>query len=345
MNKNTTWILHVAVWLMLFLSPLMFSHEQTISLVRVAAFSIFPLCMMTVFYTNYLWLVPRYYIAHEERFYWIFNMIMILVLAVLMQLWMHLLHPLFPDDGRPHPEPSFLKQLLFVARNIFNLSVVLFIATSMEISSRWHQMEDERIEMEAARKEAELANLRSQINPHFLLNTLNNIYALTAFDTEKAQKAIMELSKMLRHMLYDNQQNMVNLKEEIQFIGNYVNLMKLRLPQNVEVRFHSNYPEPCNIQVAPLIFISLVENAFKHGVSPTEKSFIDINISAENDLLTCEIKNSNYPKTQQDRSGHGIGLQQVERRLNLSYPQRHTWKKGITDNGKQYYSKIEIQLA
>ncbi len=345
MNKNTTWILHVAVWLMLFLSPLMFSHEQTISLVRVAAFSIFPLCMMTVFYTNYLWLVPRYYIAHEERFYWIFNMIMILVLAVLMQLWMHLLHPLFPDDGRPHPEPSFLKQLLFVARNIFNLSVVLFIATSMEISSRWHQMEDERIEMEAARKEAELANLRSQINPHFLLNTLNNIYALTAFDTEKAQKAIMELSKMLRHMLYDNQQNMVNLKEEIQFIGNYVNLMKLRLPQNVEVRFHSNYPEPCNIQVAPLIFISLVENAFKHGVSPTEKSFIDINISAEKDLLTCEIKNSNYPKTQQDRSGHGIGLQQVERRLNLSYPQRHTWKKGITDNGKHYYSKIEIQLA
>ena len=345
MNKNTTWILHVAVWLMLFLSPLMFSHEQTISLVRVAAFSIFPLCMMTVFYTNYLWLVPRYYIAHEERFYWIFNMIMILVLAVLMQLWMHLLHPLFPDDGRPHPEPSFLKQLLFVARNIFNLSVVLFIATSMEISSRWHQMEDERIEMEAARKEAELANLRSQINPHFLLNTLNNIYALTAFDTEKAQKAIMELSKMLRHMLYDNQQNMVNLKEEIQFIGNYVNLMKLRLPQNVEVRFHSNYPEPCNIQVAPLIFISLVENAFKHGVSPTEKSFIDISISAEKDLLTCEIKNSNYPKTQQDRSGHGIGLQQEERRLNLSYPQRHTWKKGITDNGKQYYSKIEIQLA
>lgn len=335
----------MAVWLMLFLSPLLFSHEQTISLVRVAAFSIFPLCMMTVFYTNYLWLVPRYYIAHEERFYWIFNMIMILVLAVLMQLWMHLLHPLFPDDGRPHPEPSFLKQLLFVARNIFNLSVVLFIATSMEISSRWHQMEDERIEMEAARKEAELANLRSQINPHFLLNTLNNIYALTAFDTEKAQKAIMELSKMLRHMLYDNQQNMVNLKEEIQFIGNYVNLMKLRLPQNVEVRFHSNYPEPCNIQVAPLIFISLVENAFKHGVSPTEKSFIDINISAEKDLLTCEIKNSNYPKTQQDRSGHGIGLQQVERRLNLSYPQRHTWKKGITDNGKQYYSKIEIQLA
>jgi len=335
----------VAVWLMLFLSPLMFSHEQTISLVRVAAFSIFPLCMMTVFYTNYLWLVPRYYIAHEERFYWIFNMIMILVLAVLMQLWMHLLHPLFPDDGRPHPEPSFLKQLLFVARNIFNLSVVLFIATSMEISSRWHQMEDERIEMEAARKEAELANLRSQINPHFLLNTLNNIYALTAFDTEKAQKAIMELSKMLRHMLYDNQQSMVNLKEEIQFIGNYVNLMKLRLPQNVEVRFHSNYPEPCNIQVAPLIFISLVENAFKHGVSPTEKSFIDINIGAEKDLLTCEIKNSNYPKTQQDRSGHGIGLQQVERRLNLSYPQRHTWKKGITDNGKQYYSKIEIQLA
>lgn len=352
MNKNTTWILHVAVWLMLFLSPLLFSHEQTISLVRVAAFSIFPLCMMTVFYTNYLWLVPRYYIAHEERFYWIFNMIMILVLAVLMQLWMHLLHPLFPDDGRPHPEPSFLKQLLFVARNIFNLSVVLFIATSMEISSRWHQMEDERIEMEAARKEAELANLRSQINPHFLLNTLNNIYALTAFDTEKAQKAIMELSKMLRHMLYDNQFNQVPLQDELNFLDSYVNLMKIRLPQNVDVVFTTNLLVP-DLKIRPLMFIPLVENAFKHGVSPTEPSFVNICIKTEKeqveegrmcDTITCDIKNSNYPKTNQDRSGHGIGLMQTQRRLELAYPNRFEWVKGVSDDGNTYQSTIKIRL-
>lgn len=345
MNKNTTWILHVAVWLMLFLSPLMFVHEQTFNLAQVTAFCTFPLCMMAVFYTNYLWLVPHYYISHNERFYWTFNFVIIVVLAFFMEWWMYLLHPLFPNHGHPKPEPSFVRHIFFVARNIFNLTVVAFIATTLELSSRWHKMEDERMELEAARKEAELENLRSQINPHFLLNTLNNIYALTAFDTEKAQGAIMELSKLLRHMLYDNQQNTVKLTEELQFIGNYVNLMKLRLPNNVEVHYKVNIPNSYDIEVAPLIFISLVENAFKHGVSPTNKSLIDIAVNATEKKLTYEIINTNYPKTQQDRSGHGIGLQQVERRLKLNYPQKYRWTKGTEDNGRMYVSKIEIDLV
>lgn len=344
MNKRINLLMHIATWLMIFISPILFSHDVSISFINMVTFAIFPICMMTVFYTNYCWLVPQYYIPHNEKFYWAFNIAMIIILALLMHAWMELIRPLFPDDLHRHHTPSASKQFFFVMRNIFNLTVVAAIATTIELSKRWHQAEDEKLELEAARKDAELKNLRSQINPHFLLNTLNNIYALTAFDKEKAQSAIMELSKLLRHMLYDNQRNLVNLKEEVLFIDNYVNLMKIRLPEHVEVRYRTDIPEPCHIEVAPLLFISLIENAFKHGVSPTEKSLIDINIHASNELLTCNIQNTNFPKTQEDRSGHGIGLQQVEHRLHLAYPNKYTWTRGTSPDKKTYISKIVINL-
>ena len=188
-----------------------------------------------------------------------------------------------------------------------------------------------------------MPHLRNQINPHFLLNTLNNIYALTAISAERAQEAIMELSKMLRHMLYEYQEPTVPLKEEVDFIRNYVSLMKLRMPAGVDVKFEINCNE-CNLRISPMLIISLVENAFKHGISPTEPSFVHIQVFIDkaNREVTFDIRNSNFPKTEEDRSGHGIGLQQVERRLQLIYPGKHIWEKGVTDDGKTYYSRITI---
>ena len=195
-------------------------------------------------------------------------------------------------------------------------------------------------EVEAERATAELRNLRSQINPHFLLNTLNNIYALTAFDTPKAQQAIQELSKMLRHILYDYQQPKVALSDEVEFLQNYVNLMRIRLSDSVDVKFQTFIANP-QLEVAPMVFISLVENAFKHGVSPSEPSFIHIQIESADNQIVCDIQNSNHPKTANDHSGHGIGLQQVQRRLDLSYPDHYQWEHGSTDDGI-YRSRIVI---
>ena len=189
---------------------------------------------------------------------------------------------------------------------------------------------------------AELINLRQQVNPHFLLNTLNNIYALTAFDTEKAQKAIIDLSKMLRHILYDYQQPYVSLKEEVEFLNNYIELMMIRLPDNVDIKRECNLPEPCNIQVAPMIFISLLENAFKHGISPSHKNFIHILLDANDERIVFAIENSHHPKTKEERSGHGIGLKQVERRLELAYPGKYQWKKKYDSKMNIYSSKIII---
>jgi putative ABC transport system permease protein len=227
-------------------------------------------------------------------------------------------------------------------RDFYNLSLAAVIAYSMIMSRNLIISENARKEAEAARMDAELSNLRYQINPHFLLNTLNNIYALISFNTNKAQTSILELSKMMRYMLYDNQQKLTNLKNETNFIHNYINLMKIRLTPNIKVEEHINIPEPCTIQIAPLIFISLIENAFKHGISPTEPSFINVRIDANNERIICDIKNSNFPKNEQDRSGHGIGLEQVQKRLNLSYPGKYEWKNNIDKQENIYQSTIII---
>jgi LytS/YehU family sensor histidine kinase len=230
----------------------------------------------------------------------------------------------------------------YIIRNSLNLAIFAGGATALAIARRWVTTDQKLKEAEAARAQAELSNLRNQINPHFLLNTLNNIYALTAFDTPKAQEAIQELSKMLRHILYDYQQPTVSLNDEIAFLQNYVNLMRIRLPLTVDIKFNAPTPNT-QIKVAPMIFISLVENAFKHGVSPSESSFIHITIEADEKQIICDIQNSNHPKTSTDNSGHGIGLMQVERRLELSYPDHYEWQHGPTSDDL-YQSRIVIKL-
>ena len=207
---------------------------------------------------------------------------------------------------------------------------------------RWHKAETERREMEMKKTEAELSNLRNQINPHFLLNTLNNIYALISFDTDKAQRAVLSLSALLRKMLYGGKDNSASLKDEVDFIRNYVELMKLRLSKNVNIDLSVDVPGSDHIRVAPFIFISLVENAFKHGISATNHSFVFIYIKYEAGKIICDIRNSNYPKDDTDKSGHGIGLEQVAKRLELAYPGKYEWQKGLDEHENIYYSKITI---
>jgi len=341
MNRRTTILVHIACWSIFFLSPLTFlSHGEGFTLGHYLAACVFPLMLVTMFYINYLWLTPHCYLQADRRYtYWMVNILLCIGLGVLVHLWFVYIHS---DD--PHQEFSFWRTAFFVLRNIFNLALAAAIATTIQLSMRWHQADDARLQAEAAHAEAELRNLRNQINPHFLLNTLNNIYALTAIDSERAQEAIQQLSKLLRHMLYDNQADEVRLSDEVTFLENYVNLMKIRLPQTVDVTLRSQISEP-GVMVAPLVFISLVENAFKHGISPTEQSFVHISIEADKQRIACSIENTNHPKSSGDRSGHGIGLQQVQRRLDLAYPGRYTWQRGASPDGKTYTSNIEIKLS
>ncbi len=345
MNKRVEILVHAAVWAVLFLMPLtFFNRANGINLSHYLMVSMSPLLMMVVFYANYLWLTPHYFVTGKHRYFWVINIVMVIVLGILLHLWMSYTHDLF-GGRRPHhrPEPEMFDFLIFIFRDMVNLAISAAIATALVLAKRWQKAEATLKDAETARATAELSNLRSQMNPHFLLNTLNNIYALTAFDTTKAQEAIQELSRMMRHILYDNQQPFVSLKDETEFLEDYIKLMKIRISESVKINFEIAIQNPQQT-VAPMLFISLVENAFKHGISPTEPSFINIRIAADKQSLICDIQNSNHPKTASDRSGHGIGLQQVQRRLDLSYPGRYSWERGISDDGKTYSSKITISL-
>ena len=148
---------------------------------------------------------------------------------------------------------------------------------------------------------------------------------------------------MMRFILYEGDKSGVPLTREFDFIRHYVALMQLRYTNKVEILVDLPSEAP-DKTVPPLMLISFIENAFKHGISPTEPSFVHIQVFIDKPKqeVTFDIRNSNFPKTEEDRSGHGIGLQQVERRLQLIYPGKHIWEKGVTDDGKTYYSRITI---
>ena len=145
-------------------------------------------------------------------------------------------------------------------------------------------------------------------------------------------------------MLYDNQQETVPLCKEMDFIRNYIELMRIRLSANVEVETRFDVRPDSHTEIAPLIFISLIENAFKHGISPTKPSYIRICFEENPREVKCEIRNSCYPKTGADKSGSGIGLEQVRKRLELTYPGRYEWKHGVSTDGKEYQSLLTIHI-
>ena len=340
MNKHIAGLCHVALWAFLFLSPLTYWRGTGIKFVQYLMYCMQPLMLMIVFYANYLFLAPKLFVAGKHRYDLLINLVMITTFGIALHYWTDYANNLYGVHVRFDDAISDVTNIL---RDCLNFAIFAGGSTALALARKWFTADQKLQESEAARAKAELYNLRSQINPHFLLNTLNNIYALTAINQERAQDAIQQLSKMLRHMLYDNQESSVALSDELQFLENYISLMKIRLSANVDVTFTHNVEVP-GVRIAPLIFISLIENAFKHGVSPTEQSFVHIEINATDHDINCRIENSNHPKSNQDRSGHGIGLNQVQRRLDLAYPNHYKWVKGTNEDGTIYTSAIHIDL-
>jgi sensor histidine kinase YesM len=329
---------HLAFWAFLFLSPLTYWRGTGFNFVHYLMTCMQPLVVMVVFYLNYLVLAPKLFVSGKHRYDLLINVVLLISLGTLLHYWMDFTNQLFIPG---YKDQDTVGTVTYIARDVLNLAIFAGGATSLALARRWFTADQKLKEAEAAHATAELRNLRSQINPHFLLNTLNNIYALTAFDTPKAQEAIQELSKMLRHILYDYQQTTVSLADEIEFLQNYVNLMRIRLQQSVDVQFNISTLNT-SVEIAPLLFISLVENAFKHGVSPSEPSFIHIHIESDEHKVVCNIQNSNHPKTADDNSGHGIGLRNVQRRLDLYYPDHYEWVHGPTADGTVFQSRITI---
>ncbi len=319
-------IAHVLVWAFAFFIPflIMSNHAAAdyIRLFKHHGLSI--LACMCVFYANYIYLTEKLLFRKKYISFIVVDILLVTTVGTAM----FFIKELFGDPP-PHPD---VKIYFFLLREIFTFSLVAILSIMIKSISKWYKTEAERQEEARKRKEAELRNLRQQINPHFFFNTLNNIYALIAVSPEKAQDTVLELSKLMRYILYDNNNNYVPVYKEINFIKNYIELMRIRLTDKVEVKINIQDPQVSDKLIAPMIFISLIENAFKHGVSHSHTSFIYIDIYPMKDRLVCKTRNSYFPKDENDKSGSSIGLENLQRRLDLLYPHKHIFTIQQKDN-------------
>lgn len=289
---------------------------------------------MLVFYINYFILIQKLLFKGKTKTFIIYNVLLIAVVALLMYYgrgWLETVLPQLRPRWRGRRGSGI--SLMHIIRNSTSLFLMLGLSVAFKMTYRLFEVDNERKELAKAKSEAELQNLKNQINPHFLLNTLNNIYALIEFDPPKAQKAVVSLSKLLRHLLYDNNQAYVPLRQEVNFMRNYIDLMRIRLSDNVKLTAVFSNTEKGNTLIPPLIFISLIENAFKHGISGDKPSFIDILFEEQSDgKVKFECKNSYFPKSETDKSGSGIGLDLVKRRLELLNPGSYVWETKIEND-------------
>ena len=280
---------------------------------------------IAVYLLNFYLFIPLLWFRHR---FWLFGTVNVLLILVAN------LH-LFGNNLSDLPD--------YFRAGYFSLMIVTLLlclmAIGVALSIRYMMLRSERKQKEV---EAELAWLKNQINPHFLFNTLNNISSLAQIDGDQTQEAIMQLSDLLRYAMYETNKPKVRLDGEVEFMQNYINLMKLRCNEMTKVNYQLsiiNY----QLELAPLLFISLVENAFKHGMNSNAPATIDIRLEQQGDMLVFNCDNTNNPKPTKDRSGSGIGLENTRRRLDLLYPGRYTWEQTITPENI-YHAKISIRL-
>lgn len=241
-----------------------------------------------------------------------------------------------PPRG-PRHRPFFVDQFDFISVII----LILMFGMNLGIKLFFKQEEDEK-KLQQLRTEnlnQQLAYLKYQINPHFFMNTLNNIHALVDIDPEKAKESIIKLSKLMRYVLYDGNMRMSSLQKENDFIANYIELMRLRYSDKVDIRVDTDSSFP-DAMIASLITVTYVENAFKHGISYNKSSFIHITAHARNDRFHFTCRNSKHKESTEEHGG--VGLENTRKRLNLIYGDDYTLN--IEDTEDTYNVELDIPL-
>ncbi|MFD1293953.1 sensor histidine kinase [Lutibacter holmesii] len=341
-NKKITVFSHLLVWIVLVSMPYMLSAStQQLNINRVVAHFWIPLGFYAViFYFNYFVLIDRYLFVEKTLKFIAFNCLIIALFVFLKELiestFFEELSRNFQVDKKNQGPP--IRMFIYI-QSISYMAPLLF-AIAIKSTKRWVKIEAERKDAANVKLQSELQHLHYQLQPHFFFNSLNNIYSLVDVMPEQAKTSIHGLGKLMRYMLYETNMELVPLSKEIDFMKKYTDLMKLRVSDKTVV----NYKFPSTdfgIKIAPLLFISLVENAFKHGVAANKESSIDINMTCENKTVFFTIENDNLPKKTNDKSGSGIGLQNLEKRLQLLYPKKHIFKTAIQDNRFKVTLQIE----
>ena len=331
-------------WVGLMLSPALVDLTITGNLssaLRVLGGTLrFILPLFLLYAVNYYFLVPRF--LHRQGYVkWFYLSNAFILLAWDLSRFLQKVE--FPQEtidqfGEKGMWTFYIGSML---AQVFIQVLVIALAVGIRHIMRTNE---EKMELEEERRksaEAELTWLKHQLNPHFLFNTLNNISSLTQIDPDKAQESIGQLSDLLRYALYDSEAEQVPLAAEVEFMDNYIDLMALRCNELTTVTKDLQAPSG-HVQVAPLLFISLVENAFKHGVNARYPSFVNVSIHYADGKLTFICSNSLFEKQGSDHIGSGIGLENMKRRLELLYPGRYTYEQKA--EGDTYSVKVVLSF-
>ena len=337
MGKNSNYsfmtVAQILIWAAVFLLPaavnifISGNTEHALSALRGSFYMMWP-CMV-IYLVNYLFLVPLcLFKKGRKKWFWLGNLVLLVVLN------RNFLHPMPIPEWNEHMPIQRQEMWAFYIGGILSWTlfqaVFIVLAVGIRNIARSHKMELQLQEEKRKTSEAELTWLKHQLNPHFLFNTLNNISSLTQIDPDKAQESIGQLSDTLRYALYDTETEKVPLSGEVAFMDNYIRLMQLRCNELTEVKTSWDIPSG-DVEIAPLLFISPIENAFKHGVNARMPSFVHIGLHPEGQDLVFDCENSVFEMTGEDHIGSGIGVENLRRRLELIYPDAYSYEQSEKD--------------
>lgn len=347
--KKLPLILHTMAWAILFIIPIYLitsgSDRDAFFLIRVYSRTI---VYALIFYLNYFWLVPRFFFSGKKKSYFLSAALLILITFFALEGANKYIFPERPEEKRISDEfRKLAKENKFKPNNfyIYDYLMTSFLITGFSLGLRFSdkliQNEKQRKELEKERLHSELAFLKNQISPHFFFNTLNNIYSLIEINTADAQKSILKLSKLMRYLIYESEHGNTQLSREIDFMNNYIDLMKLRINNKVDLKV--SFPEKfTDISISPLLFVPFIENAFKHGVSYRDPSFIHVSLEIKDREIVFACNNSIVRhKDDSPSDDSGIGLENVKKRLQLLYPQKHLLTIDVTNQSFSVLLKIE----
>ncbi|HEX8378072.1 MAG TPA: histidine kinase [Pedobacter sp.] len=334
LSRSQKIFLHFIVWLSILLFFVFLSAKNGSFHQAIIIFVYFGFFNIAIFYFNYLYVLPKYL---SKRKYWIY-FLLVSILVIGSSLLKYSFAYLFKDVILLRGKDLISFNEYFIGA-VFTGIFFIFLSTAFKFAVDWFLNEKVRKNLENEKLVAELAFLRSQVNPHFLFNSLNNIYSLAYQKSDRAPEAIMKLSEIMRYMLQESNEPKVKLAREIRYLENYIELQRLRFKGQayINVEMSGDYNEQ---SIAPLILISFIENAFKHGAVSDSQNPIKINLEVNNHDLHFSIWNKKTSLNKDESSG--IGLNNVKRRLDLLYSGKY--QLNIEDRDDTYYCTLSLTL-
>ncbi len=336
-DKRVRITLHIIFWFCAwFFFYFYYKRYSEVNIYTLVASVINLFAAIATVYTFNYYLIPKILLRNKRKKFFAFAFV-----AIVMFFYIQLLLTLFLvvrllDDGY-----QLFPEMIDVMMLFYNLFFVVFVAIAIKLYKKWNEKDYQEQKVQKEKVEAELQMLKTQINPHFLFNTLNSIYVLAMKNSEQTANMVLRLSDILDYILYKINSPRIAVSDETAIIKNYIELEKIRFTERVDISFNA-FLESKDIQIPPMLIIPFVENAFKHGVAPsTEKSWIIISIEEADQRLDIKVSNSKSHNTAGNNTG-GIGLVNVKKRLDLLFGAMYSLN--ISEKNKRYDVFLSVPI-